>query len=460
MSIFKKNSMRRWKKSFRTPPQTSYHPSTEYKVVFETLLISTFILIAIITILLFVSYFVVNNTYVIGRILLCAISLLYLTITYIVWAKNFPSLASKLLILFYFLIAGLVLFMWGLNTPFGLLLLTITIVLAGILLGARYTLYITIMEIIMIFGIQLAFSTGHQPELLTTVRPTHFGDAIAYSALLSILALISWLFGRQTERLLFKNKLAEQALIKEKELLEIRVEERTRELQKAQLKEMQQLYQFAEMGQLSAALLHDLANHLAVLTFDIADIGKNQHTQAIKRAEESIVYLEQAVAQVRKQLQGKSDYQKFDVVACIEDCIKIITPKAKRARATISLDTPTKQLLLKGDPLRLNHIASILIRNGIEAYAANTPKDKRHVSVIITDDKEVVTIRVKDQGKGIPLERRSYLFTPLKSTKKDGLGIGLFIAKKIAETHFKGTLSLTNTTNYTEFILQLPKVHS
>lgn len=444
----------KWRsKNLTLPPKT--HPSVEYRVVFESLFLGTFILIAIVTLLLFASYFLFQNTYVINRISICGISLLYLAVTYSLWNRRLTQLASQFLIFFYFAIAALVLYTWGINTPFGMLLLAITLVLAGILLGARHTLYVAAAAITLIFVIQLQiFGT---PTLSDYIRPANFIDAIAYSTLISILALISWLFGSQTQRLLFKNRQAEKALLKEKESLEIRVAERTEQLQKAQIKEMRQLYQFAEMGQLSAALLHDLANHLSVLTFDIADLKKQQHTEAIKRAEESVGYLEHAVHQVRKQLRGESEKQHFDVSQCVEDTLKLVEKKAAKSQVTIQLAAPQKPVFVNGDPLRLSHVVTILVRNAIEAYSREK-KDAKTVSVSIEAVKKRVIIRFRDNGAGISSAQRSHLFTPVKSSKKEGLGIGLFIANKITETHFKGTLSLNPSLTHTEFILDLPQV--
>lgn len=426
--------------------------------MFESLFLGTFLLVATVSVLLFISYFLLQNHHVLGRIFVCGMALLYLAIVHNFWNRQRTSLASKLLILFYFGIASAVLYTWGIDTPFGMLSFSIAIVLAGILLGARYTIYLAGMAIVVILALQVQIYLGYTPPLVLTMKPTVLGDTIAYCTLLAILALISWLFGSQTQRLLFKNRQAEKALLKEKESLEIRVAERTEQLQKAQLKEMQQLYQFAEMGQLSAVLLHDLANHLSVLTFDIADLKKQQHTEAIKRAEESVGYLEQAVHQVRKQLRGESEKQHFDVARCVKDTIKLVAKKATASQVTVHLNTPSKPVFVNGDPLRLSHIITILVRNGIEAYS-DTPRDAKNVSVTITPAKKSVVIRVRDTGAGISQAQRNHLFTPVKSSKKEGLGIGLFIANKIAETHFKGTLSLDNSTEYTEFILDLPKSH-
>lgn len=438
-------------------PDTTPHPSSEYRAVFKSLLISTFVLIFVVSILLVVSYFFLHRYYVVDRMFLCASGLIYLTVTYMIWLRGRLVWASKLLIFFYFFISTIVLLAWGINTPFGLLIFAITIILSGILLGSKRTLYTAGLAVVLIFIIQTLTALGYAPLFPSSLKASDFGDAIAYSTLLGILALISWLFGRQTEHLLFKNRQAELALLKEKELLEVRVQERTRQLQKAQLEEVEQLYQFAEMGQLSAALLHDLANHLSVLNFDIADLKREQRTETLRHVDESIAYLEQAINQVRKQIQGKSEFKRFDVATCLEDTITILAQRAAKAHATISLNTLPTPALLYGDPLRLNHILGILIRNAIESYPPKTPKNKRTVSVNLEQEQNLVIIRVRDQGKGIAPRQREQLFAPLKSTKKDGLGIGLFIAKKITETHFKGILRLANATDFTEFVLQLPK---
>ncbi|HET6746794.1 MAG TPA: ATP-binding protein [Candidatus Saccharimonadales bacterium] len=439
-------------------PSNAMDPSSEYRTVFETLLIGSFVLIAVVSLLLVVSYFAFHNNYVLSRIFLCVVGLIYLGIGYMVWIRNRRAAASKILISFYFFISVIVLLGWGLNTSFGLLIFAITIILAGILLGARHTLYAAVCAIISIFAIQTFITLHHTALFSNTVNPSHFGDAAAYSTLLGILALISWLFGRQTEYLFLKSRRAEQALLNEKKLLEIRVRERTRQLQKAQLEEMEQLYQFAEMGQLSAALLHDLANHLSVLNFDIADLKKQQHSQTVHHVEESISYLDHAVSEVRKQLQGKNEAHHFDAVACLEESIKILAPKTAEARADITLISPKNHPPLYGDPLRLNHIVGILIRNAIEAYP-KTAKEKP-ISVLVEVVGQKLLITVRDKGVGITPTQRKKLFSPLQSSKKDGLGIGLFIAKKITETHFKGNLALADTTDSTDFVIELPLAHS
>ena len=434
------------------------YPSNEYRAIFQSVLIGSFTLIAIITTLLFISYFALGNTYVAPRVIPCVLGLIYLAATYAVWQHRRPRVASHMLIGFYLFIATMVQFAGGISLPFGLLVFAICIVLSGILLGGTAPLFTATLSSIIIFLIQTMTGLFSIHIFDTQQVSSSFGDAIAYSTLFAILGLISWLFGRRTRSLFLKQKIAEDALVEEKKLLETRVKERTEQLRKAQLDEIEQLYQFAEIGQLSTALLHDLANHLSVLNFDLADLKKTQHSDTVVRAEDSITHLEQAVNQVRRQLKGKNVASLFDVVEYITSSTQLITPKAAAANVTLRIETPSVPVMLHGDPLRLSHIVSILVQNAIDSYDQSPTKDERVVLVLIEQTMANVTIRVRDHGSGIPKGYRKQLFAPLRSTKKEGLGIGLFIAKKITETHFKGKLALADTKKYTEFVVTLPKV--
>lgn len=64
-------------------------------------------------------------------------------------------------------------------------------------------------------------------------------------------------------------------------------------------------------------------------------------------------------------------------------------------------------------------------------------------------------IRISDWGRGIAKSKRKQLFKPHHSSKKTGLGLGLYIAKQIAEMQFGGTIALSPRTDQTEFIVKL-----
>lgn len=432
----------------RLPRVGQRYSSNEYKAIFETVLIGSFILVAILTVLLFVSYWAFHNTYVLGRILVCGGALIYLSATHIAWTRQHYKAASKLLIFFYYTIATVVLFGWGVDTAFAHLMLAITIILAGVLLGVRAIVITTFFSILGMVTAQIAISTGGTPWFDANATATNFGDIAGYGALLLILGLISALFDKRTQELHAEEQHTN-------ELLEQRVRVHSKEVEYLRLENADQLYKFAEVGQLSALLLHDISNQLAVLNMDFVDLKRQRNKTTTKHLEESLQYIEDAVRNASQRLQLGEGIKEFDVLECIKSSTEI--SRYREDKESIIINAPTKQrVLLYGEPLRLSHILFILIRNAFEAYDPKTPsKDRKVIIQLEASDKEL-SIRVIDHGRGIPKDSYNKLFNPVFSAKKSGLGIGLFLAKKITESHFDGTLEFNKNVDHTEFILTIP----
>jgi signal transduction histidine kinase len=73
--------------------------------------------------------------------------------------------------------------------------------------------------------------------------------------------------------------------------------------------------------------------------------------------------------------------------------------------------------------------------NSMEAMA-ELPEEQRQVVVRTgSGDNGAVKIAVADSGPGIPIDRLPNLFEPFFTTKKDGMGLGLSIARTIVEAH-------------------------
>jgi signal transduction histidine kinase len=63
---------------------------------------------------------------------------------------------------------------------------------------------------------------------------------------------------------------------------------------------------------------------------------------------------------------------------------------------------------------------------------------------------------VRDHGAGVAPEIRDRLFTPFATTKPDGIGLGLVLARELVEAH-GGTLAWQPATPGTEFVVTLPR---
>jgi signal transduction histidine kinase len=200
-----------------------------------------------------------------------------------------------------------------------------------------------------------------------------------------------------------------------------------------------------------------------VLTLNIEDIDKSQHSSALKRAKKSIMYLDGMVDQVRSQLQGSSRSAMFSVPEKINETSKLLSDKLTFTNVKIELITQhdSKKLVCLGDPIRFQQIMTILISNSIDAYKG-IRKINGHAAVRIhvKSVQRSIVISIQDDGIGISDSARHNLFKPFYSTKKEGMGIGLFIAKQMVETHFKGEIAITDTDSFTEFVVSLPKAYT
>lgn len=437
-------------------------PVYRRNTVLGILLAGSSIFLSLLVLLLLLNLMINGYSYLVPRVIIGAVLLVYVVAAALLLRHGFLRSAALMVMGLYLFIATLTVIWWSITAPFGLLLFGFCIVLSGTILGSRFTIPTAFVVVLTLGIVQFLTDHGHiVPDRAPVIAPPSPLDVGGFGTVFIIIALVAWISGRQMERSLTAALKAESALLAEKQNLAAALKERTEKLRAAQLQEMQQLYRFAELGQLSTALLHDLANHLTVLTLDIEDIQKRQHSRAISRARESILYLDKMVEQVRAQLQGESCMELFSPRVVIQETISSLKAKLLAAGIVVQVDSSKAKvpIQLLGDPTRFQQVCTILVGNAIDAYkGASLADETRSIVVRIVPQKQYVVIAVKDHGLGISRSERQKLFKPFHSTKEDGMGIGLFIARQIVETHFKGSIVIADSTRYTEFILKLPRV--
>jgi signal transduction histidine kinase len=432
------------------------HSARTTEQMTRIVLIGSIVVNVLLLILLLISFYIVGNHHVAERFIIGFLVLLYLGITSAYLRHNKTMIAAWMLVLLYGGIGAFTLFMWGLNAPVGILLLSFVILLSSVLLGARYILGITSAIIMVMTLVQFLYMNGvSQPDISGLDDSSTFGDVATYAIIFGILALISWLSGMRMEKTLKRAVEAESDLAAEKNGLALKLAEQTKDLRLAHEKELKQLYVFAELGQLTTIILHELANQISILSLDIDDLReRHQSSLAVTRARESIFYIDTIIGQVRNQIKESDDIRHFDASQVIRDLQKYLHKKLSNSTIKLRInDSQFSKALVLGDPFRLSQALTILVTN---AYQANIKNDSQ-ILLTMTIDEHKVNISVKDFGTGITVESRQSLFEPMKSSKGSGMGIGLYITKQIIVNHFKGKISLNPSHEYTQFDLELPR---
>ncbi|MGF7229367.1 MAG: sensor histidine kinase [Candidatus Saccharibacteria bacterium] len=428
-------------------------------LVFKVVLNGTIGVTVALCALLLVSYLSLHNTYVIGR-LACGIGALLLLLCMSRTARIYPryyNAMAWLLVIFYGTLATGIVWSWGINTPYGILLFGLVVILSGILIKARYVFHTAIATTLILIAVQVAATTGaHIPSQAWTTHSSNLGDVFGYSVGFGMIGIISWLYGSQMERSLQKAADAERALEAEKDSLAEKVRQRTAALERTRIKELEQMYRLTEFGSLSTGLLHDLANYLTILTLDIEDLHSRDSSETLDRARQTIQYIDAMVDDVRDQLNGTSGPTKLNVLDAVSEVVAILQHKAHQQAVELAWQAPKGRAAyaIVGDHTRLNQIITILVNNAIDAYVGSAQKPGV-VSIVAERLGADIKISVTDTGKGISTHHRQKLFKPFHSSKTNGMGIGLFLAKQMAETHFKGSVELDPSTTHTTFIVTI-----
>jgi signal transduction histidine kinase len=445
-------------------PRSPKADQAEREVVLNYLLLGTLGLAIIAWLDTLLIYAVAREDYLLNRTIVVSFAVLLTAALYLIVRRlryfRFAAFALTSLIAGASIISA---YWWSILIPTGLLLFSLAVVMAGILIGARYSLYMACGIVAAMVVLQQGQTHGQfHPDLgWVGTKPT-IGDVVGFSAVLLTIALVSWLFNRQMELSLRRARRSEKALQRERDLLEIKVEQRAKQLEASQLEKMQQIYRFAELGRLSTALFHDLANHLSSVSVDIEGLSTREQSAIMRRISENVGHIDSIVKRVRQQLRGQSSVEVFNVLSEINEVLKILAPLAEQANVVIRVDRQPdlrKSLSYKGDITRFRQIIINLVANAIEAYESSRKKTPGVPTVNIELDRKGtdLTIKVTDQGKGIPPKDSDNIFRPFYTTKHKGSGIGLFIVKQIVEQDFGGQLSLESTRQATTFTVTLPR---
>ncbi len=412
---------------------------------------------------LLLQSFLSGNTQVLGRLFIAAFAVAFIITLRQLSRHLHYAIAAHALVGFYMLLAIGSVVAWGIRIPFGILLLGLMIVLASTILSSRYALYAAVIATITVITVQQGYQSGWLvSQVATDSGPAELGDAIGHSVVFAILATVSWLFGREMERSLVRAEAAEVELEREKATLEVRVAKRTEQLKEAQIEEMRQLYNFAEVGQLSTSLLHDLANHLAVLTIEIEDMGSQRHTEQLERSRRILTHLNSMLDVVRDRLAGATGVRSYNLVDVLNEVIDIATLKDIARSVQVDWHPPKnkKPFAMYGDPVKCGQALAIVIGNAVDAYKSQLGDATlpAKIAIGLEVDKHQIIVQVTDWGIGIPIANTENIFKPSFSTKTSGMGIGLYLARQIIENECKGSLVLASPQpGQTTFVAVLPK---
>jgi len=372
---------------------------------------------------------------------LIAIILLSLLSLYQISKQGRPRLAAQIYLTTLWLITVYTSLRWGALLYQAVLMHSLIIVFAGILISTQAAFIITIItSSIIILLTHLQANELIYYDQLWRQTPPHLGNAIVVGFTLGILALFSWLSNKEIARALKKAQRSEQDLKKERDSLEIKIEQRTQQLKQTQLEKMMQWQRFVDMGKITSGLFHDMRNYLTSVTLDI-ELDENRRALATMRQ------IKTFVQSTQKQLGNENHSEWFSPATEIRELLTLLKHPARKHRVKfVFKQHSTKHIY---GPVSIFHQIIInLLSNAIDACSHQRPMSAKSHQIIIafskTNSRSI--IKIEDSGCGISAQEQTQVFKPFFTTKNrsNNSGLGLFLTRTAIEQHFSGKISLTS----------------
>lgn len=190
---------------------------------------------------------------------------------------------------------------------------------------------------------------------------------------------------------------------------------------------------------MAAFFVHDLKNAASTLNIMVQNLPKHWDSldfreDALKGISKTGVRVERLIQQlsaVQSELEIDTEIQNFDTF--VKQCLDTWeTPEQIQLETRFNSDASVSI-----DAAQLSKVVINLLMNASEAI-----EGEGRIAVKTTTDGRYARISVEDNGTGISPEFiRKSLFRPFKTTKKSGLGIGMFQSKMIVEAH-KGRMEV------------------
>ena len=211
----------------------------------------------------------------------------------------------------------------------------------------------------------------------------------------------------------------------------------------------------AAIGETAAMVGHDLRNPLQGITGAAYNIRRYLRKSPDPSANEMLAVIDNGVQYANEIINDLLEFSREMQLQLIPTTPKSVVRKTLTdikipINITIEDTTANAPEILADEP-KLKRLFTNLIQNAIDAM----PEGGK-LSISSMSTQKEVSISVRDTGCGIPQDMVGKIWTPLHSTKAQGIGLGLPIAKRIIEAH-GGSVSVESAVGKgTTFTLKLP----
>jgi signal transduction histidine kinase len=246
-------------------------------------------------------------------------------------------------------------------------------------------------------------------------------------------------------------------------------EHRRRQLAEVQARqrmdELAHINRFSTAGELTASIAHEINQPLGSILTNAETAGAildsaNPDIAELKDIVKDILQDDRRASEVIRRMRSllkKAPFElkEFDLNDLVRDSVEFLSTLAIGRKAELHSVTTPDALPILGDRIQLQQVILNLVVNGIDAMR-DTRSEDRVVGIRTSRFENFAELSVSDRGAGIPEDNLKEVFEPFFTSKAEGMGMGLSIARTIVEAHH-GRISAENRRDGGAiFLIRLP----
>lgn len=220
---------------------------------------------------------------------------------------------------------------------------------------------------------------------------------------------------------------------------------RAEELERQRMLELAHVSRLSTMGEMATEIAHELNQPLCAIASYAdtcvrlmeADPGEiNEVRQALREIAAQAERASEVVRRVRKFVRKEeAEHLPVDINELVVDVVNLTRVEARWHQVLVHTQLGAVLPAVNGDKILLEQVLVNLVRNAIEAIAANHNPGGLIEICTLRGQEGGVEITVHDSGAGLSLETIERIFQPFYTTKPNGMGMGLSISLSIVKAH-------------------------
>ena len=214
----------------------------------------------------------------------------------------------------------------------------------------------------------------------------------------------------------------------------------------------------ASIDELSSTIAHEIRNPIAAAKSLVQQMGEDpmsvENVEYAKVALDELARVERSILHLLKYAKEEDyTFAHVSLAGVVDSALTQMRAKLDEAKVAVARNYITGPTV-PADAEKLRQVFANILDNAIDAFAS-VPEGRR-IEVFIENGGDAATVRIRDNGCGIPADKIDRIFNPFFTTKEKGTGLGMAISKKIVEAH-EGKIDVVSESGRgTDFLVTLP----